>query len=250
MVAILAEKSGNSKIAGSGQVSATYVSTVASCPTSCELRGNGCYAENGRTGMVNFRLNKEVTPGMRPEAAARAEARAIRESFDGGQIPQDGARGGRDLRLHVSGDARTVRSVKILASAVDNWLERGGGRVWTYTHGWATVARKHWGKTDVFASLTDPKLSSKARRKGYAPALVVEQHKSDKAYQVEGSDVTWIPCPQQTRGVACSDCRLCMDSKRLFKENKGIAFAGHGATNKLKSVLVVRREEKRHLKVL
>jgi hypothetical protein len=253
MVAIFAENSGNSKIAGSGKVSATYVSTKGSCPSSCNLRGNGCYAENGRTGMINFRLNKAVKKGMRPEALARAEARAIREAFDGGAIPQDGARGGRDLRLHVSGDARTVRSAKILAKVVGEWIDRGGGSVWAYTHGWETVARRHWGKTSVLASMTDPKLAKQARRRGYAPAVVVESHKSDKAYKLDGSDVTWIPCPQQTRNIACSDCRLCMNSKRLFDENMGIAFEGHGATNKLKAVLVVRDEgtkSKRRLNVV
>lgn len=239
MVAILAENSKNSKIAGSGQVSATYVATKGSCPTSCNLRGGGCYAENGRTGMVNHKLNQQVTEGMRPEALARAEARAIRESFGGGPIPQDGAKGGRDLRLHVSGDARTVRAVQTLAKAVSDWIARGGGAVWSYTHAWETVPRRFWGKASVLASMTDPKLARKARRRGYSPALVVQRHRSDKAYQVEGSDVTWIPCPQQTRDVPCSDCRLCMDSKRLFEANMGIAFAAHGATNKIRKHLTV-----------
>jgi len=251
MVAILAEESKNSKIAGSGQVAATYVATKGSCPASCELRGTGCYAENGRTGMINHRLNKGVKGDMRPEALARAEARAIRESFGGGAIPQDGARGGRDLRLHVSGDARTVRSVKILVAALMGWFLRGGGAVWSYTHAWMTVPRKFWGKVSILASMTDPAMAKQARRQGYAPALVVEHHESDKAYKIEGSDVTWIPCPQQTRGIACSDCRLCMDSRRLFKMNMGILFAAHGATNKIKSALVVKNEatKKTHLAV-
>lgn len=147
MVAILAEDSANSKLAGKGRVSATYVATAGSCPTSCELRGTGCYAESGRVGMFNYALNAKVTPGMRPEALARVEARLIREAFASGPVPQDGARGGRDLRLHVSGDARTKRSVQVLAKAVGNsWLPRGGGAVWSYTHAWETVARRFWGK--------------------------------------------------------------------------------------------------------
>lgn len=51
----------------------------------------------------------------------------------------------------------------------------------------------------------------------------------------------WIPCPAQTRGVACSDCRLCMNDKRLLAANKGIVFASHGPTNKIKKALTVLR---------
>ncbi len=239
MVAILAESSANKKIAGKGQISATYVATSVSCPTSCALRGEGCYAEYGRVGLHVQRLNKQATPGMRPEAAARAERRAIRAAFRGGPIPQDGARGGRDLRMHVSGDARTRRAAQILADAAREWKARGGGEVWTYTHGWETVPARDWGPISVLASMEDPKLAKKARRRGYAPAVVVPKHTSDKAYRLPGSDVEWLPCPQQTRGIPCSDCRLCMKSKWLRKTNRGIAFEAHGAAERVKKHLAV-----------
>jgi len=239
MVAILAESSKNSKIAGSGQVSATYLSTKVSCPTTCALRNDGCYAEMGRTGIHVSRLNAEAPKGMRPEAAARVERDLVKESFKGGSIPQDGAKGGRDLRMHVSGDARTRRAARILAEAGTDWKARGGGTVWTYTHAWKTVPRKDWGPVSVLASMEDPRKAEEARAQGYAPALVVERHTSDKAYNVEGSDVEWIPCVEQTRGVACSDCRLCMDADRLRDTNRGIAFAAHGPTVKVRKHLTV-----------
>lgn len=241
MVAILAESSSNKKIAGKGKVSATYAATNITCPSSCSLRHEGCYAEYGPVGLHVMRLNEQATPGMRPEAVARVERDAMKAAFKGGRIPQDGAAGGRDLRLHVSGDARTRRSAKILAEGVRNWLKRGGGTVWSYTHGWKVVPRKDWGKTSILASMEDPALAKEARKRGYAPALVVGEHKSDKAYQVEGSDVTWIPCVAQIKeGVACSDCRLCMKADWLRDTNRGIAFAAHGvATKKIRKHLTV-----------
>lgn len=240
MVAIFAEKSTNVKIAGRGHVSATYLATSVSCPTSCVLMRSGCYAEMGNTGIHTHKLNKQAPKGMRPEAAARAERTKINVAFKGGPVPQDGVKGGRDLRLHVAGDARTKKSVHILVSAIDKWKERGGGSVWTYTHAWATVPRKEWGAgVNILASLENPAKAAEARKQGYAPALVVGTHKSDKAYTLEGSDVKWIPCPEQTRGVPCSDCRLCMDTDRLFENNMGIAFAAHGATQKIRKHLTV-----------
>lgn len=238
--AIFVEKSGNKKIAGKGKVSATYASTLASCPSACKLRRDGCYAESGRVGMVVHRLNKSAA-GLRPEAVARQEAQVIRRAFSGQAVPQDGSRGGRDLRLHVSGDARTNRAANILGEAAKDWKSRGGGAVWTYTHAWKTVRRASWGKdVSVLASMEDPSLAQKAIETGYAPTLVVPSHpEKGKSFRVEGSDVVWISCVEQTRGVACSECRLCMKADSLRARNMGIAFAAHGPTNKIKKHLKV-----------
>lgn len=240
MVAIFAVKSSNSKISGKGVVAATYASTQASCPRSCALHKSGCYAESGRTGVHVAAMNSQAD-GVRPETVASKEAAMIKAAFGKRSIPQDGGRGGRDLRLHVSGDCRTTRSAEILGKAASHWRKRGGGNVWTYTHAWATVKRKAWGPdVSILASMEDPRLASKARKQGYAPALVVQRHTSDKAFTLPGSSVRWIPCVEQTRGIACSECRLCMDADSLRKRNMGIAFAAHGPTVKIK----------KHLKVL
>lgn len=241
-VAIFAEDSRNSKIAGRGRVSATYASIKGSCPSTCALKDdNSCYAKSGRTAIHVKRMDAAVTDGMRPEAVARAERRAIREAFKGRQVPQDGERGGRDLRMHVSGDARTRRAAEILGSAATEWKERGGGDVWTYTHAALTVPREAWGPdVSVLGSTEDPAKVDAIKAQGYAPALVVAEHPTDKAYKVEGSDVDFIPCVQQTKGTPCNQCRLCFKADWLLANNKGIAFAAHGATVKIR----------KHLKVL
>ncbi|NIN64196.1 MAG: hypothetical protein GTO63_05755 [Anaerolineae bacterium] len=239
-VAIFAPKSKNKKIVGRGNVAATYASIQGSCPSSCPLKDGGCYAQMGRVAIHTGRLDKAFVRGMRPEAIARAERDAIRASFGGGSVPQDGARGGRDLRMHVSGDARTKRSAAILGQAADEWVSRGGGDVWTYTHAWRTVPRDAWGTSvSVLASTENPLDTEAIRAQGYVPAIVVAEHPSDRVFTLEGSDVGWIPCPQQTRGVPCSDCRLCFDDAKLRDMNKGIAFAAHGATRKIRKHLRV-----------
>jgi hypothetical protein len=220
--AIYVSDSGNTKIMGTKKVDATYVSIKASCPKSCPLMGEGCYAQLSYVGITTHRLDEEAD-GFSPLQAARAEAKAIDESYKGGDVPT-----GRDLRLHVAGDSRTITGTRILNKAVSRWRKRGGGDCWSYTHAWKNVPRKEWDQVSILASVTTVDEVPAAKQQGYAPAIVVSEHPSEKVYKLEGSDVKWIPCPAQTRGVGCSDCRLCFNADRLYNENMGIAFSVHG----------------------
>ena len=235
--AFLVEASANAKIAGRSKVAATYASIASTCPTSCPLRGEGCYAQNGHVGMQSRKLDAET---VSTTEAARQEARAIACAFSGNAIPQDGARGGRDLRLHVSGDCRANLAASIIGRACARWAARGGGSVWTYTHAWRDVLRASWGSAvSVLASCERTADGRAALRAGYAPAVVVPELPADgRAFERDG--LRWIPCPSQTRDVACTDCRLCFDDAGLRARKSGIAFAAHGArTSAVKRRLLV-----------
>jgi hypothetical protein len=215
--AIYVSDSGNAKIIGSQKADATYASIRASCPDSCALKAQGCYAQGGHVGMTVRRLDAAA----KGRDVVRAEVQAIDGSYQGRAVPK-----GRSLRLHVSGDARTTRAARSLAAAVVRWQARGGGLAWSYTHAWRNVKRAAWNTVSVLASVESPQLAAAVRRQGYAPALVVDAHKSAKAYVAHG--VRWIPCPQQTRGIGCTDCGLCLDADALFARHAGIAFEAHG----------------------
>lgn len=214
--------SGNSKIMGSKKVDATYTSIEASCPNTCELKEKGCYAQLSFVGIQVRRLDKEAGDATALEVA-RAEAKAIDASYKGGPVPE-----GRDLRIHVAGDSRTLAGTRLINNAIRRWKKRGGGAVWSYTHAWKHVPRKEWSNVSILASISSVDEVKAARKQGYAPAIVVPEHPSERAYTLPNSDVKWIPCPAQTRDVGCSDCRLCFNADRLYKSNMGIAFAAHG----------------------
>lgn len=233
--AIYVQDSKNTKISGTSKVDATYTSIKRTCPDSCSLKGDGCYAETSYSGIITRRLNRRAR-NYSPLKIARAEAKAIDRSYRGGSIPD-----GRMLRIHVAGDSRTVKGTRVISAAVSRWKKRGGTHAWSYTHAWEHVPRKEWGQVSVLASIETTKDVEVVRAQGYAPAIIVDQHFSEKAYQLPGSDATFIPCPQQTRDVACADCKLCMKADWLFSSNRGIAFAAHG---------VRRNNVKRHLTIV
>ena len=61
--AIYVERSKNAKLLGSQPVDSTYASIKATCPSSCPLRDEGCYAQNSYTGMINWRLDRRARGG-------------------------------------------------------------------------------------------------------------------------------------------------------------------------------------------
>ena len=222
----------NTKLAGTNKIDCTYTAIVNTCSSTCPIK-NQCYAKLSFVGIINRRNEKQAN-GRSALEMAREEAKAIDNSYDGKQVPN-----GRMLRIHTSGDSRTIKGTKLISSAVKRWKKRGGGLCFSYTHSWHNVHRKHWKDVSVLASIESPSQIVQAREMGYPPALVVSEHQSDKAYQI--GDTTFIPCPQQTRQVHCSECQLCMKGDWLYATHRGIAFAAHGVKTK---------ELRRHLQVI
>ena len=210
----------------------TYTSIEATCPTSCVFKGAGCYADAGFTKRAGQAMDKRARRA-KPEDVIAEEVRLIdglwskkRGNRWPGRVPQDGPRGGRDLRLHVGGDCGNTGGARQLAGAARRWKDRGGGSVWTFTHHWRTVPRSAWGDISVLASVESVKDIKAARKRGYPAAIVVAEHPSDQAYWKGQEKI--IPCPAETRGATCSSCRLCLD-RDLLAMGASIGFAIHGA---------------------
>lgn len=208
----------------------TYASIAATCPNTCPYKSNGCYVD----GMAGY------TPvGKLDQRAARwrytgletnmAEADAIDRLWPMG-VPRDGWKGrGRDMRLHVAGDASCTNGARILGQAAGEWGLRGGGAVWTYTHRWREIARSAWGRwVSVLASVETIEDAEDAISRGYAAAITVLYFMTPKAFKVPGTRLRVVPCPAETRNVTCVECRMCFDSEKLLRHGIIIGFAIHG----------------------
>jgi len=212
-------------------VASTYLSIQKSCDDVCAFKnGNGCFAESGYSKLMIDRLDEELGRS-RPNLGVR-EAEAIDKLFPHG-VPQDGGRDGtkgRDLRLHVSGDAQDDVAARALGMAAMRYVGRGGGTVWTYTHSWRHIPEAEWGPhISVMASVETAKDANKARYlRNYVPALVIREFPSTKVFSLPGTDVKFFPCLAETQGMNCAECRACFDTDGLKKKNLGVAFAVHG----------------------
>jgi len=205
--------SGNTKLSSDESVAATYVSQ-ASCSKKCPFLENGCYGESGNMGIHTRRLNVATATKLE---LAETEADMIAAATS--TLIEE-----QPLRLHVVGDSDTVMGTDIISKAALWWP----GPVWTYTHSWRTVARRWWRKVSVLASCETLADVRKAMNRGYAAALVVDQHTSDRAYVTEDG-IKLVPCPNQTKGVTCAQCKLCWKDKWLRAARTVITFAAHGS---------------------
>lgn len=211
----------NSKNAKVGNIAATYLPVNQTCPESCALKNNGCYAQDGNVGIHNNRLDRLMAAKkLSAYDIVRMEAREITRCGKSAD--------GKALRLHVSGDARTNASAKLLGIAAESW----DGKVYSYTHAWREVERASWGRVSILASCENLEQVSQAHARGYAASLVVANHPDDgKAFTIDG--IKQIPCPAQTRDdVNCESCKLCMDDQKLLDMKACITFAAHGASRK------------------
>ncbi len=210
----------HSKNAKVGDVAATYAPIAQTCPTSCKLRDNGCYAQSGNVGFTVRRLEAAHT-GLNGDTCAVLEGDEIADMA--AHAPN-----GHALRIHVSGDATSNFRAMQLARGAARWQ----GPVWSYTHAWRDVSRLSWGRVSILASCEALGEVVAAREAGYAAALVVAHHPQDgRAFRTpEGVKV--IPCPSQTRDVKCTDCKLCWNDELLLAQGACISFAAHGATKK------------------
>lgn len=223
----------NSKLGKDISMDATYASIDRTCPSTCALKSAGCYAQTSFVGITNARLTKEAST-LSALQVARSEASAIRNTY------KDKITKETYLRIHVSGDTKVRKGVVSINAAVKSLLTKGLKAAYSYTHSWRNIPRKLWSNVSVLASVDSVSQVEQARKNGYAPAIVVSEFASDKAFKIPGSDVTFIPCPAQTRDITCGQCKLCMKADFLYQNNKGIAFAAHGvAKGKIKKRLNV-----------
>lgn len=209
-----------------GRVSSLYWSIAATCPSTCPFLNDGCYVQVGRRTRKLTRELDEAATGMSPEEVLQCVVDALDGVFRRG-VPQDGVKGGRDLRLAECGDFVGEAGARMLAGAAQRWLERGGGTPWGYTHCWRGIPREAFDPIHIAASVETIDDADEAYERGYLPAMVVPEFKEAKPYPLEGSrnGLKLIPCPAEIKGTTCVECRLCLERtpKRAV-----IGFQAHG----------------------
>lgn len=229
MISIV-EKSGDMKLSATRNVSATWVPQV-TCPDSCPLKNNGCYAETGNAGFQTRRLNALAAKAN----TKRGRVALIREIAT---LEAAGIRklsGDRQLRVHVVGDCTDHIAASLVGGAMLDHTAKQGKAAWTYTHAWRTVPKKAWVGAAVVASCDHISDIPHARAKGYGTSVLTPKHPTNHLYKLGGETI--IPCPAQFkhnghRVVTCEFCTLCKRPDFLREKKLSVGFEPDGTTGK------------------
>jgi hypothetical protein len=207
----MTKKSGNKKV---GPVT-TFKTDRNSCPSSCSLKGNGCYAENAP---LVWHWDKVSTTGFEVESLA-SQLRKLPPTmvrwFEAGDLPKD-----------ELGEVDR-KGLKLLNHAVTKHHAS-----WGYTHnkdqdvlGFVQDLKN----VCINASAETTKEAASLARKGIDTVAVVETFPS-KSWVEHGQ--RFVACPSQTIGVSCYECGngkpLCSRKNRSYT----IGFETHGARTK------------------
>lgn len=230
-------------------VVSTHVSIQATCPDTCPFKSGGCYAEAGLAHLA-LRLLDAGAKGWVPREVTLLEARMIDALWAETGVPQDGARGGRDLRLHVAGEVADAVGATALGEAATRFRQRGGGRVWSYTHRWARIPRSAWGPdVSVLASVEGPEQILHAAAAGYAAAIVVTELADHRVIDL-GNGFRGVPCPAEHGKMTCAQCRLCMQADRLLARKLVIVFVVHGSDSGKVITRIYKPRDRRRLPIV
>lgn len=218
----------------------TYASISATCPDSCPFKDAGCFAQAGASHLTMKRLD-DAGRRVAGLEVSLAEAEKLSALWPRG-VPKDGAKGGRDLRLHVGGDVSCEAGARTLKTAVSRLRRRGLGACWTYTHRWREIPREAWGGAiSALASCESSTDVQLAVARGYAAALTVDYFPDGRrTFELPGA-LRGVPCPYEAgierdeqglvvkTGPHCVRCRLCFDTAKLRRRGLVIVFAAHGS---------------------
>ncbi len=191
-------RSSNAK---TGPLATTY-REQSSCPTTCPLMGNGCYA-TGRIFGISRKFGSEDT------VAVRALVTTLKS--------------GQGLRLNVSGDFLDVNGEpdRDYIDAVNHVAtERPDVKIIAYTHAWRILSPSDF-VFGVNASCESAAEVAEARAAGWGTVMV----NGPVGEQIAGTRV--VRCPAEYRDeVTCASCMLCAKTPSIPTT---VSFTAHGA---------------------
>lgn len=191
-----------------------------SCPTSCPLKGNGCYAESGPLllhwdKVSNGSRGVDIT-GFIDELRTLPEGSCFRHN-QAGDLP------------HLSGFINYKELEAITSACAERKLI-----AWTYTHhkldnshNIEVIQKANRDGLTVNVSAHSQQHAVDVYRKGLPAVCIVPKDTQVNSWCTDG--VKFVVCPAQTKAnKTCAECKLCANANRACI----VAFKAHGTQAK------------------
>ena len=220
------KKTANAKL-GRG-MSATYSSSN-TCPKACPFLKNGCYASEGFYTRLHWQKIDSGERGITFNELIK-KIKALKENST--------------LRLNVAGDLPGNNN-KISPTYLNKYIEATRHiKAYTYTHypihihnNLKLLKQANNSNLVINVSTECENDAIKSVENNLPTVLVVKSTETRNSYKLKDAKGnikgTVIICPQQTKGVSCSDCMACYNRPK----NIVIGFKAHNATKKVNEIL-------------
>lgn len=193
-------------------------SARATCPTTCKLKGNGCYAENFPMSLHWNKVSDGVGKNTLPYDDFLRQIKALPK--------------GALWRHNQAGDLEHTGGVIDRTALLQLTMANTGRRGFTYTHHKMTEANQlsvryaNHGKFTVNLSADTLDQADEYLALGVAPVVVVVPP-GFKGETPAGNKVTVCPA-QRMEHMTCAICQLCYKADR----HAIVAFEAHGGRKK------------------
>lgn len=208
-----------------GHVYRTYRPVGTTCPSECPLFNNGCYAQNGPTG-IHASRSATVQEDWKAKLLKLPAGAKVRYMVSG------------DLFSNDQPDWATISAI------LEVHARRRDLKGWTYTHGWrrldAALLNAHPNLT-VNASTESLEDALRASSNGWPTVMVVP---SGFPKRVEYDQAVVLVCPNQSNPqVTCDRCMLCFKKeRRLNGKALIVGFRAHGNRKRAVDGLLARKQ--------
>lgn len=199
-----------------------------SCPTNCQLKGNGCYAETGPLSWVWSKVPTSKTSLSWSQFCDQIKA------LPKGQLWRHNQAG--DLPAHSDGTLSASRLRRLVRA-------NSGRRGFTYTHhelskiNRAVLARVNNDGFTVNVSADNLYQAAEIFEHFKLPTvtmLPIDAPNYQTVSTEDGTLVSVVACPaDKSDRVSCATCALCADSSRDYV----IGFRVHGARKKAANII-------------
>lgn len=187
-------------------------SDKSTCPDTCPLKGQGCYAEGGPLAIHWRKLSREDNYLQFLQQI---------KGLPAGQAWRHNQAG------DLAGDNNVIDADKLAALTAANKGKRG----WTYTHkplnkdNLKAIRAANEGGFTINVSCDSFQEVDRVKKLGLPTVVVVPSDSPLKGETPEGN--RWVVCPAQYKDVNCADCLLCQKQRSVT-----VAFQAHGIKKK------------------
>jgi len=198
-----------------------FMSAQSTCPDTCKLKGNGCYAENFPMSLAWKRVQDEGEEFSKIALKIRASGAAKFRAFTAGDMPHSRGKIDKAFAAELIALAKSVPMICYTHHRVDDTK--------TGEHNRAVIKSARRFGAAINSSADDWQDVDKRMAQGLPVVTVLPEGTTESVKTAAGNTIRVCPARLPDSAVTCANCKLCQNPDRTY----AIGFPVHGARRRV-----------------